>query len=121
MLEISARIIKQRIISSDIFISQNISQKFELNVECRAKLKTSREVSDKSLLLNMELNITDKEEELKIGLVADFVFELEETPEDYNEIAEQKLVPMARKGLLDSLDEMLAIMGYRKMGLSKMM
>ncbi len=36
------------------------------------------------------------DEELKMELVSDIVFELDQLPDDYNAIAEQKLVPMAR-------------------------
>ena len=43
-----------------------------------------------------------KDEELKMELVSDIVFELDQLPDDYNAIAEQKLVPMARTTLLNS-------------------
>ena len=54
-------------------------------------------------------------------LVSDIVFELNQLPDDYNEIAEQKLVPMAREMLLNSLDDMLVVMGYSKMELAQKM
>ena len=105
MQEISAKIVKRKIISANIYISQNLSRKFELSMECRAKMKTSKNEEDKTVLLNIELNIGSKDEELRMELVSDIVFELNQLPDDYNEIAEQKLVPMAREMLLNSLDD----------------
>ena len=81
MQEINVKIINQKISSSNIFISQNLSKKFELSMECRAKIKTSKDENDKSILLNIELNIGSKDEELKIKLVSDTVFELDQLPE----------------------------------------
>ncbi len=52
-------------------------------------------------------------------LVSDIVFELDQLPDDYNTIAEHKLVPMAMEPLLDSLDNILVAMGYNKMELAK--
>lgn len=121
MQEINVKIINQKISSSNIFISQNLSKKFELSMECRAKMKTSKNEDDKSVLLNIELNIGSKDEELKMELVSDIVFELDQLPDDYNAIAEQKLVPMARATLLNSLDDILVVMGYNKMELAKKM
>lgn len=121
MQENNVKIIDQKISSSYIFISQNLSKKFELSMECRAKIKTSKNEDDKNVLLNMELNIGSKDEELKIELVSDIIFEFDQLPEDYNAIAEQKLVPMARESLLNSLDDILVVMGYSKMELAKKM
>ncbi len=121
MQEINARIIKQKMISSNIFISQNLANTFELSMECRAKMKTPKNEEDKSVLLNIELNIDTKDEELRMNVVSHIIFELDQLPDDYNEIAEQKLVPMAREALLNSLDDMLVIMGYQKMQLAKKM
>ena len=119
MQEINAKIVKQKIISSNIFISQDLSKNFELNMECKAKIKTSKDVEDKSVLLDIELNIGTNDEKLKMQLVSDIIFELEQFPDDYDSIAEYKLVPMARETLLNSLDEILVIMGYRKMELAE--
>lgn len=119
MQEINVKIINQKISSSNIFISQNLPKKFELSMECRAKMKAAKDEDEKSVLLNIELNIGSKNEDLKIDLVSDIIFELEQLPDDYNTIAEQKLVPMARETLLNSLDDILIVMGYNKMELAK--
>jgi hypothetical protein len=121
MQEINAKIVKQKIISSNISISQDLTKRFELNMECRAKMKTPKNEEDKSVLLNIELIIETKDEELKIEFASDFIFELDQLPDDYNELAEQKLVPMARESILNSLDDILVIMGYNKMELAKKM
>lgn len=70
----------------------------------------------KSALLEMHLKINAKEL-LKIELTADVFFELEQLLSDYNEITEKKLIPLASKSLLNSLDNILAEMGYSKMHL----
>lgn len=49
------------------------------------------------------------------------MFELNELPDNYNDIADSILVPMARDSLLNSLDDILVTMGYNKMGLAKKM
>lgn len=119
MQEINVKIVKQKIISSNIFISPNFSKLIELRMDCKAKMKTSKNEEDKSVLLNVELNIGTNDENLKMNIMSNTIFELEQLPEDYEEIAEQKLVPMARETLLNSLDEMLVVMGYNKMELAK--
>ena len=119
MQEIDVKIIKQKITNSNIFISQDLTKKVELNMECKAKMRIPKDEEDKSILLSIELNIGTKDEKLKIELVSDMIFELDSLPDDYNEIAEQKLVPMASETLLNSLDEILVVMGYSKMELAK--
>lgn len=121
MQKINAKIVKHRIVSSYIFVSEDLSKKFDLNMESRAKVKTSEDEEEKSVLLNIRVNIGTEDEKLKIELVSDIIFELDYLPEDYNELAEEELVPMAREMLLNSLDEMLVVMGYRKMKLAEKM
>ena len=119
MQEINAKIVTKRIISSNIYIPQMLDKNLKLNMKCKAQMKTPKKEGDKSVLLNTELSVCAKDEKLKMDLVADIIFVLEKLPEDYNEIAEKKLVPMAQEVLLDSMDEMLVIMGYKKMELRK--
>ncbi len=119
MQEINAKIVTKRIISSNIYIPQMLDKNLKLNMKCKAQMKTPKKEGDKSVLLNTELSVCTKDEKLKMDLVADIIFVLEKLPEDYNEIAEKKLVPMAQEVLLDSMDEMLVIMGYKKMELRK--
>ena len=121
MEEINAKIITKRIFSSNIYIPQNIDKNLNLTMKSNVKMKTPKKEGDKTVLLNMELVVCTKDEKLNIALVADVIFELERVPENYNEIAENKLVPMAREDLLNSMDEMLVIMGYKKMELKKRM
>lgn len=119
MQEINVKILKQRVVSSNIVISQNVHKKFEIHMESRAKMKTPIDEDNRSVLLNLELDIGTREDEIKIELVSDFILELDAFPEDCDQIAEQKLVPMARNALLNTLDELLVIMGYSKMELAK--
>ena len=121
MQEIKATIVEQKIISSSIFISEDLSKKFEFSMQCKAKLKTSKDEEDKSVLLNIELTILTKDEKFNVKFVSFFIFKLDQLPDDYDNIAEEKLIPMAREALLDSLDEMLVTMGYSKMELAKRM
>lgn len=119
MQEINAKIVKQKIISSNIYISRNLPKKFGFSIECKSKMKTPKNEEDKSILFNIELNIISKDEELKIELISDIVFELTQLTDDYDNIAEQKLVPMASEKLLNTLDDILVVMGYKKMELAQ--
>ena len=47
---------------------------------------------------------------------SDFIFEMKETLDDYSDIAEKQMIPMAAKELLEKLDEILPMMGYSKIG-----
>lgn len=121
MKEINVKLIKQNMISSNIYISQSLQKKFELNMECKAKMMTSKNENDKNVLLNIELKLATKDESLKMEVISNMVFALDAFPDDYNEVAEQKLIPLAKENLLNSLDEMLVIMGYSKMELAEKM
>lgn len=46
-----------------------------------------------------------------IELLSDVIFELNELPDNYNDIADSILVPMARDSLLNSLDDILVTYG----------
>ncbi len=117
MQEINAKIVTKRITSSNIYIPQNVDKNLKLAMKCKAQMKTPKKEGDKTVLLNMELAVCTKDEKLNIALVADVIFELEQVPEDYNKVAEITLVPMAKEELLNSMDEMLVVMGYKKMEL----
>lgn len=117
MQKISAKILKQRMTESNIWIAGEPDEKLEINMDCKANLKTSKKLEEKNVLLNMQLDISAKEE-LKILLNADVVFELEQLPDDYEKVAERELVPMACEALLNSLDDMLVVMGYNKLELA---
>lgn len=117
MQEISAKIIQQKIVESNIFISRDMEDKIDINMVCKVNLKMPKKQEEKSVLLEVQLNISAKEI-LKIELKADVFFELEQVLNDYNEIAEKKLIPMACKALLNSLDNILIEMGYSKMQLA---
>lgn len=121
MSEINAKIIKLKIISANIIVSRRPLKRLEVSVECRAKLKTPGEQDNKSVLLNIELSVGAKNDDLKIEFDADTIFELDQIPDDYNMIAEQKLIPLARTVLFEKLDEMLVSMGYEKMKLAEQM
>lgn len=121
MQEIKAKILGQRIIHSDVYISQKISAKFGLGIKCQIEMKTPKDQDEKSVLLKIKMNIDSEDEKVKIELLSDVIFELNELPDDYNNIAESILVPMARDSLLNSLDDILVVMGYNKMGLAKKM
>ena len=116
MQEISVKILKQRIVESQIYVSRELEDNLEINMECKVNLKTPKNEDEKSVLLNVQLDISAKEK-LKIELDADVVFELEKLLDNYDQIAEKQLIPMACESLLNSLDDMLVVMGYNKMGL----
>ena len=108
MQETNAKILKQQITNTNINVSQ----------EYQAELRPPKNEEEKTLLLKVKLNISSKDEALKIELIANIIFELSSTPEDYDKIAEEFLVPMARESLLNSLDDILVSMGYGKLELA---
>ncbi len=116
MQEINAKIIQQKIVESNIFVSRDMEDKIDINMMCKVNLKMPKDPEEKSVLLEVQLKI-NANELLKIELNADVFFELEQLLSDYNEITEKKLIPMACKSLLNSLDNILVEMGYSKMHL----
>lgn len=117
-LLIKAKIIDQKIISTHITISREIKNSIDLKLGCQAKLKTPRDIENKSVLLNIKLILATPTDDLKAELIADIIFGLDYMPDDYNIIAEQKLIPLARTSLFEKLDEILVAMGYKKMHLA---
>ena len=118
MSEINAKIIDQKIISTHITISREIKNSIDLKLSCQAKLKTPQDIENNSVLLNIKLFLATPTDDLKAELTADIIFELDYVPDDYNIIAEQKLIPLARTSLFEKLYEILVAMGYKKMRLS---
>ena len=118
MSEINAKIIDQKIISTHITISREIKNSIDLKLSCQAKLKTPRDIENNSVLLNIKLFLATPTDDLKAELTADIIFELDYVPDDYNIIAEQKLIPLARTSLFEKWDEILVAMGYKKMRLA---
>lgn len=121
MLEIKSRLAKQKIVSANIVVSRKPLKNLTLEIECRAKVRTPSDDKDGIVLLNMELKISTQNDDLNISLNADIIFELDQIPEDYITVAEQKLIPLARTSLYEKLDEILVSMGYQKMGLAEKM
>lgn len=120
MQKIKAKLVKQRIITSNICIDSNTNKTLLINMEGKTQLKTSKDKeNNNSVLLLHDLNISSENREVHIELEAEAVFELSEIPDDYTVIAEKELVPMAREDLLNALDDILVIMGYNKMELAK--
>ena len=115
MSEINAKIIDQKIISTHITISREIKNSIDLKLSCQAKLKTPQDIENNSVLLNIKLFLATPTDDLKAELTADIIFELDYVPDDYNIIAEQKLIPLARTSLFEKWDEILVAMGYKKM------
>lgn len=117
MQEISMKILKQRIAEIQIKIPKNLPNKLDLAMKCKVNLKAPKNEDEKSILLNIELEISTKSE-LRIEMNADVVFEIDEIIDNYDEFAEKKLIPTACKSLLNSLDVILVEMGYKKMELA---
>lgn len=119
MSEISAKIVRQKIVSANIIVSRKSLKSLEIGVECRAKVKKPHDEEDSSVLLNIELNVSTKNDDLKIEFDSDTIFELDQVPDDYDKTAEQILIPIARTRLFEKLDEILVNMGYEKMKLAE--
>lgn len=70
MQEISAKIIRQKIVESNIFVSRDMEDKIDINMMCKVNLKMPKNPEEKSVLLEMHLKINAMEL-LKIELTAD--------------------------------------------------
>lgn len=120
MSEISSKISFIRIVSLHVDIARTLSKSFDLKVGCRAKTKIPKNIEEKKAVLNIELNIvTAEKEDVKIELDADVSFVFNQIPDDYNQIIEEKCMPIAQTRIFDLLDDILVNMGYKKLGLSK--
>jgi len=119
MSEVNAKIFKQKIIKSNIYVSRNITKSFELNIACRAQVKPPNNADDTTVLLTMELLVGTENKEIQVEFEADIYFELGYIPKDYNAVAEEYLIPIARTSLLEKLDDILIHMGYKEMNLAK--
>lgn len=95
-----------------------MKEKFEMQIDSRSKIREPINDNDTTLLLNLELNINSKDEMLNISIISDVIFDLHALYNDYEEIAEKELVPMAMKEISFSLDQMLLIMGYSKLDIA---
>ena len=81
-----------------------------MQIDSKSKIREPINDNDTTLLLNLELNINSKDEMLNISIISDVIFDLHALYNDYEEIAEKELVPMAMKEMSFSLDQMLLIM-----------
>ena len=105
-------ILSHKISDIQISIDDDVKEKFEMQIDSRSKIREPINDNDTTLLLNLELNINSKDEMLNISIISDVIFDLHALYNDYEEIAEKELVPMAMKEISFSLDQMLLIMGY---------
>lgn len=110
------KIEKYRITDMTINISPDIDDEIELSVTCKANLRISNEPEDSNVLLNIELKVHSPNDDMVAEMSSDFIFEMKETLDDYSDIAEKQMIPMAAKELLEKLDEILPMMGYSKIG-----
>lgn len=121
MPEVNVEIVKQKIVTANITVPRKSLKNLEVSIECRTKIKAPRNENDRSILLDMELKVDAKNDGLMIEFDSDTVFELDQKPDDYNIVAEQKLIPLAREALFKKLDEILVSMGYKEMKLAEKM
>lgn len=120
-MENSTKLKKIRLNGVHIDIAKKLSKSLELKIECKAKIGLPQNVENiTSIALEVELSVmTNKNDELKIILLADTIFDLEYVPDDYNEIVAQQCVPIAKKELFIILDKLLVNMGYKKLDLAE--
>ena len=103
-------ILSHKISDIQISIDDDVKEKFEMQIDSRSKIREPINDNDTTLLLNLELN--------NISIISDVIFDLHALYNDYEEIAEKELVPMAMKEISFSLDQMLLIMGYSKLDIA---
>lgn len=111
-------ILSHKISDIQISIDDDVKEKFEMQIDSRSKIREPINDNDTTFLLNLELNINSKDEMLNISIISDVIFDLHALYNDYEEIAEKELVPMAMKEISFSLDQMLLIMGYSKLDIA---
>lgn len=103
-------------------IKEGLPKEFQLRTECRVKVKTPKSQDNKTMLLDMELDIMPVDvEDLSIKVESNVMFGFEQIPEDYVKFAEKECIPAAQKKLFQKVDEILAIMGYNKLELAERM
>ena len=90
-------ILSHKISDIQISIDDDVKEKFEMQIDSRSKIREPINDNDTTLLLNLELNINSKDEMLNISIISDVIFDLHALYNDYEEIAEKELVPMAMK------------------------
>ena len=116
MLETNFTIRFIRIVSSHIEIARKLPKTFELQIECKAKIKTPKNAEEKKAALFFVLNIgTLEKEDIKINLEADILLEFSQVPEDYSKLIEDKCMPRVQIELFNLLDEILVKMGHEKL------
>lgn len=120
MLPVKAEIRDLRIRKVHIDISEKLSSKFKIGIESRGQLRQPKEKENRTALLIIQLHIFSADEKkLDITISADCIFEFSDIPADYNEVAEKDCMPMAQTEIYKKLDEILLVMGYRKLGLAE--
>ena len=120
MLETNFTIRFIRIVSSHIEIARKLPKTFELQIECKAKIKTPKNAEEKKAALFFVLNIgTLEKEDIKINLEADILLEFSHVTEDYSKLIEDKCMPRVQIELFNLLDEILVKMGHENLCLAE--
>lgn len=109
----NAKILRYRIIKSDIFIAKKLPDNFKLKIQFQSRIKAPTKSDDKTALLEFILTVTIPDSDnLKIRLESEFIFEFDAIPDNYNDISEELCVPQAYEKISDILDHMLGLMGF---------
>ncbi len=114
----SIKIINTNLKSISFDFPEDSFGKLELQVESESSILRPREKDNRTALLKLNLNIREtKNNNINISVAANVIFEFEEIPNDYNDVAKNECTPMACTELFKKIDDILVVMGYPKFNL----
>lgn len=111
----NAKILK--ITLNDINFKFNIDKKdsLQLKIQTESRILPPKNKYDKTALFIIEASITDtSDENIKIDIISNIIFEFDNIPEDYDEVAKDLCIPLAQNAVFEKVDDILEIMGYPK-------
>lgn len=119
MSETNIEIMKKRMNKVHIDIAHDLSGGFKLKAESKVQVRAPKKEEKTGLVLIETFIKTPDSDGMEIVINAEFVFEFDKVPSDYNSFIEERCVPLAQEEVFKSLDEILIRMGYKKLELAE--
>lgn len=119
MEAIEAKIVEQKFLDCNFSFPRKLLENVNVNLATKANIRLPQDAENKSVLLNTVVEITNPDEEVNVLVDVDTIFELNKIPDNYEQLAEKKLLPMALVSLFHKMDNLLEIMGHNKMRLAE--
>lgn len=112
----------KQITINNFVVDFNLKQSQKLNMEIRleATINPPKDIDDKTALLVFKVELYEVDDnDLLLQAVANIIFEFDEIPKDYKNIAVDVCIPMAQEEVLHRIDEILAKLGHLDLKLSE--